>query len=301
MDELRRILVTGVQGQLGRELVRSLAPLGRVIGVARCDLDLCDEAAIRRLLDQVRPWAVVNAAAYTAVDRAENEPDLAMAVNGVAPGIMAQGCADLGAMLVHYSTDYVFSGDTSRPYLESDEPDPANTYGRTKLAGEEAIVAAGGTHLILRTAWVYGGYGQNFLLTMMRLGREREALRIVNDQIGAPTWTRHLAEATSALLAWGRAERGGLGERSGIYHLTSAGSASWYQFAEAIFAESVDPRRRLQKVVPIPSSAYPTLAARPADSRLDCSRLASVFGIQLPDWRTGLAHCLEDLRVCSGG
>ena len=294
-----RILLAGRNGQLGHELLRTLAPLGEVIALDRAALDLGDESAIRAALRRLRPSLVVNAAAYTAVDQAESQTDLAFAINARAPAVLAQEAAALGARLIHYSTDYVFAGDKPQgAYTETDPTGPINAYGRSKLAGEQAIAAVGGEHLILRTSWVYGAHGANFVKTVIRLARERETLSIVADQIGAPTSSRLIAEAT-AVLAMQLASRGDAAP-GGIYHLQAAGETSWHEFAGLIVerlraedAQSV----RCRELVPIPASAYPTPARRPANSRLDCARIARSFGLRLPHWRDDFErHFAEILR-----
>jgi dTDP-4-dehydrorhamnose reductase len=285
--EHARILLIGGNGQVGHELTRTLAPLGEVIATDRAALDLTDESAIRALVRQLRPGFIVNAAAYTAVDKAESESDLAFAINARAPGVLAQEAAALGAWLIHYSTDYVFAGDKPQgAYLETDATAPMNVYGRSKLAGEEAIAAVGGAHLILRTSWVYGPHGANFVKTILRLAREREKLSIVADQIGAPTSSPLIAEATAQLIR--QLPDDGEDALGGIYHLQSAGEASWYEFAAAIVERlrGADPQTvRCREVLPIPASAYPTPARRPANSRLDCGKIARSFGLRLPQWR----------------
>ena len=282
-----RILLLGRNGQVGHELLRTLAPLGEVIATDRAALDLGDESAIRALVRRVRPTLIVNAVAYTAVDKAESEPDLAFAINARAPGVLAQEAAALGAWLVHYSTDYVFAGDKPQgAYLETDATGPVNAYGRSKLAGEAAVAAAGGAHIILRTSWVYGAHGANFVKTIVRLAREREKLSIVADQIGAPTSSHLIAETTAQLIR--QIPAGGKAAVSGLYHLQSAGEASWYEFAGAIVEQlrAVDAVAvRCREVLPIPASAYPTPARRPANSRLDCGKIARTFGLRLPHWR----------------
>ena len=292
------ILLTGGTGQVGWELQRTLAPLGRVVAPLRAELDLTRPDSLRAAVRGAGPGLIVNAAAHTAVDQAESEPELAMALNGEAPGILAEEAKRLGIPLVHYSTDYVFDGRKAQPYAESDAPNPVSVYGRTKLAGERAIQAVGAAHLILRTSWVYGARGKNFMRTILRLAREREQLNLVNDQIGAPTWSRLIAEATAAVLARHIDPVQGmtLGERGGLYHLTCAGSTSWFGFASAI--ADGDPDRQAQKLrtlAPIPTSGYPTPARRPANSRLDCAALRQVFGIALPDWADALQLVLADL------
>lgn len=289
-----KILLTGCAGQLGRELKRSLACLGEVVACDRQRLDLAGADALRTAVRAMAPTAIVNAAAYTAVDQAEAEPDVADAINGLAPGILAEEAQRLGALLVHYSSDYVFDGSKATAYTENDSPAPLSAYGRSKLAGEQAIAASGARHLIFRTSWVYGLHGANFMKTMLRLGRERDELRVVGDQVGAPTWTRHLADVTALILA--RRDLPDL--PNGLYHLAAAGETSWHGYAEAIFAEAQ--RAGLVEKSPvvhrIASADYPLPAPRPANSRLDCSRFTRDFGLALPDWRTGLADCLADSR-----
>lgn len=285
------ILLTGVKGQVGWELRRALAPLGRVTAVDRAELDLAEAQAIRAQVRALKPRVIVNPAAYTAVDRAQREAEQARAINAVAPAVLAEESKRCGAILVHYSTDYVFDGAKPEPYLEDDPANPLNVYGATKWEGEQAIRASGVRHLILRTSWVYGRRGQNFLLTMQRLMRERGELRIVDDQIGAPTWSRIIAEATAQILAQCLSPARGADrpEPWGTYHLTCGGATSWYGFAQAI-AERIGFATRL---VPIPSNEYPTPARRPANSRLDNGKLARSFGLRLPDWREALALCLQ--------
>ncbi|MDA8259327.1 MAG: dTDP-4-dehydrorhamnose reductase [Betaproteobacteria bacterium] len=284
-----KILLTGCGGQLGRELKRSLASLGEVIACDRQRLDLTQADALRKTVHAMAPTVIVNAAAYTAVDQAEAEPAAADAINGAAPGILAEEARQLGALLIHFSSDYVFDGSKATPYTEIDVPAPLSAYGRSKLAGEQAIAASGARHLIFRTSWVYGLHGANFMKTMLRLGRERDELRVVGDQIGAPTWTRHLADITALVLA--RRDR-----PNGLYHLAAAGETSWHGYAEAIFAEAE--RNGLIGKSPvvhrIASADYPLPAARPANSRLDCARFRRDFKLNLPDWRIGLADCLAD-------
>ena len=288
-----KILLTGCNGQLGRELKRSLASLGELVTCDRGQLDLAKPDALRDAVRAIAPAVIVNAAAYTAVDKAEAEPAVADAINAVAPGILAGEARRLGALLIHYSTDYVFDGAKPAPYTEDDVPAPLSAYGRSKHRGELAIAAAGGRHLILRTSWVYGLHGANFMKTMLRLGKERDELRanlrVVGDQIGAPTWTRHLADATALILA--RHDN-----PDGLYHLAAAGETSWHGYAEAVFEEAQ--RAGLMEKIPvvhrITSADYPLPAPRPANSRLDCSRFARDFGLALPDWRTGLIDCLAD-------
>lgn len=284
-----RILLTGVNGQVGWELQRTLAPLGEVIAADRNTLDLADTASIRRRVAELAPDLIVNPAAYTAVDKAESEPALAHAINAAAPGELA-AC---GIPLVHFSTDYVFDGGKSGAYTEADTPNPLGVYGASKLAGERVIQRADIPHLILRTSWVYGLRGRNFLLTMQRLAREREMLSVVDDQFGAPTWSRLIAEATALVVArWlGQPD---LTANAGIYHLSCGGRTTWHGFTEAILAHmATRGERELARLTAIPTSAYPTPATRPANSELDSRKLAGIFGVRLPDWQTTLALCLE--------
>jgi len=295
---LTRILLTGKTGQVGAELVAALAPFGEVFACDHSALDLADPAAIVATVRDIRPAIIVNAAAYTAVDHAESEPALAMAVNGAAPGLLADEALRLNAVLVHYSTDYVFDGTKSEPYDEDDAPNPLNVYGRTKLAGERAVQASGANHLILRTSWVYGASGKNFLVTILRLAAERDELKIVNDQIGAPTWCRDIASATSAILTRlthkAPAEFGAL---TGIYNLSAQGSTSWHEFAAAILAETpAAPTKSRAKLVPIPTSEYPLPAARPRNSILRHDKLRRTFGVELPHWLASLKACLAEKR-----
>ena len=287
------ILLTGKNGQVGWELQRTLQPVGKVAAFSHAGLDLADAAAIRSKLDEVRPDVIVNAAAYTAVDKAESEPELAHEVNAVAPALLAQEAARRGALLIHYSTDYVYDGAKAAPYVESDKTNPLGAYGRSKLAGEEGIRASGCDHLIFRTSWVYAARGANFLRTILRLAAEREELRIVMDQIGAPTWARLIAEATAHALRQALRERSGGQFESGVFHLTAAGEISWHGFAAAILAGRGG--LRVKTVTPITTADYPLPAPRPANSRLDTSAFRARFGLALPDWRDCLPLCLEEI------
>lgn len=291
---MKTILLTGSHGQVGWELRRTLAPLGRVVALDAAELDLAQPAAIREAMRSLRPDIVVNPAAYTAVDKAESEPALAQAVNGDAPGIFAEEARRLGAWMVHYSTDYVFDGEKPGAYVEDDAPHPQSVYGRTKLAGEEAVRAAAGRHLIFRTSWVYGSRGHNFMLTMLRLARERRELRVVDDQVGAPTWCRSLAEMTAQVLAQLHRPGSEAGDVSGTYHMTASGSVSWHGFATEILAQSgISP---LPVLHAIPSSEYPTPAKRPKNSVLSNEKLNRTFGLAAGDWRDNLALCMEELQ-----
>lgn len=287
-----RILLTGVNGQVGWEMQRALAPLGEVVAADRSRLDLVDSASIRRAVDAIAPDLIVNPAAYTAVDKAESEPDLAHAINAHAPGELADAAAARGIPLVHFSTDYVFDGDKATAYTEADTPNPLGVYGTTKLAGEQAVQRAGAPHLILRTSWVYGLRGRNFLLTVQRLARERATLAVVDDQFGAPTWSRLIAEATALVIArW--MDRPDQQATSGLYHLSCGGRTSWHGFTAAILAHLALREESLAQLTAIPTSDYPTAAPRPANSQLDCDKLAATFGVRLPDWNAALALCLE--------
>jgi dTDP-4-dehydrorhamnose reductase len=277
------ILLTGAAGQLGFELARLLPAHGELVALDRAALDLADVDALVGTVRRLEPQIIVNAAGYTAVDRAESEPALADAINARAPAILAREAKLLDALLVHYSTDYVFDGASGAPYDEDAQPNPLSVYGRSKLAGERAIAAAGAAHLILRTSWVYGLRGQNFLQTVRRLALERDELRVVADQFGVPNWSRVLAEATATLL------RGGgpaLAKKSGIYHLSGRGRASWFDFARAIVDGAERPR-----VVPITTAEYPTAARRPASAVLATAKFERTFGFALPEWREMLAAC----------
>ncbi|KVN13369.1 MULTISPECIES: dTDP-4-dehydrorhamnose reductase [unclassified Burkholderia] len=290
----RVILLTGINGQVGHELARSLQGLGRVVAFDRCELDLSDLDATRRVVRDVAPDWIVNPAAYTAVDKAEADVAAAMRLNAEVPGLLAEEAKRLGAALVHYSTDYVFDGTKVGAYVEDDCVNPQNVYGKGKLAGEQAVVASGCHHLIFRTSWVYGTRGRNFLLTMLRLGAEREELSVVADQFGAPTWSRTIAELTAHVLAQsvvtGAQQVDWWGERSGVYHLTAGGVTSWHAFAEAIFAFSDLMNKPVVRA--ILSSSYPTPAVRPLNSQLSNQRLAETFGVSAPDWRDALRLCL---------
>ena len=296
MTSAPRILLTGANGQVGWELRRTLACLGEVVALDSKAMNLADVDAVRRRVREIAPAIIVNPAAYTAVDRAESEPELAHAVNAIAPGVLAEEAGRLGALLVHYSTDYVFNGSGETPWREDDACDPLNVYGATKLAGERAILASGCRHLIFRTSWVYGARGSNFLLTMRRLMRERPELKIVADQVGAPTWCRDLAEATAQVLSQIVSPASSFrGDAPwGVYHMTNAGETSWHGFAQAIQAlDEFDETCAPAHLLPIPSSDYPTPAKRPLNSRLNNDRLERTFGLRLQDWRAALALCLN--------
>lgn len=280
---MTRILVTGKTGQVGWELQDALAPLGSVIALDRGGMDLADPDSIRKAIREARPDIIVNAAAYNAVDKAETESGLAAQVNGIAPGVMAEEAKRLGAVFVHYSTDYVFDGELGRPYVEDDTPAPANTYGKTKLAGERAIEAVGGHYLILRSSWVYSARGSNFVLTMLRLAREKPELSVVDDQSGSPTWARALAEATAALLR----QKELIADHNGIYHLAASGHTNRYECARTIIAlarELSGPATGWASVRPIASEQYPLPARRPRAPVMSGARIRRAFGIEMPRW-----------------
>lgn len=298
-----RVLLTGARGQVGTEVARQLEGRAEILAPDRARLDLSDGASIVRAVREARPDVIVNAAAYTAVDRAESDEQSARAINATAPGILAEEAKRCGALLLHYSTDYVFDGTKRSPYLESDPVAPINAYGRTKLEGERAIAQGGCDHLILRTQWVYGPHGGNFLLTMLRLAATRPELRVVDDQHGAPTSSLQLGRLTRTLLEGPGQEistpsLARLRKAPGIYHATALGSTTWCGFARAIFEErSRQPGVAFAapRVTPIPSSEFPTPARRPANSVLCCDRLEAALGVRLEDWRTGLREVLSAL------
>lgn len=295
-----RILLLGRHGQVGRELERALAPLGELITLGRQgshDLcgDLTQPESLRESARSVAPDVIVNAAAYTAVDQAESEPELAHAVNATAPAALAEAARSTGAWLVHYSTDYVFDGSGQRPWREDDATRPLNAYGRTKLAGETAVQEGRCCHLILRTSWVFSGWGKNFIRTMLRLASERDALRVIDDQYGAPTGAALIADVTAHAL------RGAMGDRvqGGVYHLAAAGETTWYDYARY----AIDRAREAgwpvkvaeDGIARVPTEAFPTAAERPRNSRLDCRKLETTFGLRMPDWRGAVARVVDEV------
>ncbi len=293
-----RILIVGKTGRLGRDLERAFAGLGPVVAVGRESVDLADPVQTRDLVRRTSPDVILNAAAYTAVDRAESEMSLAHAVNCLAPRVLAEEAAQCGALLIHFSTDYVFGGGKKEPWTEDDAPAPLNVYGASKLAGEQSIRNSRARYLIFRTSWVYGPCGNNFLLTMLRLARERDRLSIVDDQVGAPTTTIELARATRAIVSGVLTGRfGAADDWSGLYHMSCAGSVSWFGFAQAIFARASEQLGiRPPELIPIETEDYPTPAARPHNSLLSNARLHARFGVQLESWQSALDEVIEILH-----
>jgi len=300
------ILLLGKDGQVGWQLQRSLAPHGEVVACARSDADLSDAGQLRALVRRVRPAVIVNAAAYTAVDKAESEPELAWRINAEAPGVLAGAAAESGALLIHYSTDYVYDGLKPTPYVETDPTNPQSAYGRSKLAGEEAIRASGAKSVIFRTSWVFGARGGNFVKTILRLARDKESLNVVDDQVGAPTPAALIATVTGVVLAGLRqGEAMAVGEQR-LYHLCSGRSVSWCEFARTIVAlagvmPGFDLRLKPEAIRAIPSRDYPTPAVRPLNSRLDCARLENDFGLRMPDWQPYLERMLQLLSLKQNG
>jgi dTDP-4-dehydrorhamnose reductase len=286
------ILLVGKIGQVGWELRRTLAPLGRVVAVDYPEIDLTEGASIQKWVRETSPTVIINAAAYTAVDKAETETERCQMINGFAPGILAEEAKRVNALMVHYSTDYIFDGTKRTPYVEDDPPNPLGAYGRSKLAGDRAIQQIGIPHLIFRLCWVYGARGQNFMLTMMRLASERETLRVVQDQVGCPTWSRMIAEATALALkqVLKTVDRESL---SGVYHLAASGQTSWHGFAQAIIDLMPAEGKKCAKVQPITTAEYPLPAKRPAFSVLSCEKLNRTFGLRLPTWEESLKLVLE--------
>ena len=314
-----RMVLLGAQGQLGHALAQTLTVLGEVLAFGRQQADLAQADALRAVLDQHQPHLIVNAAAYTAVDKAEQEPDLAHAINAQAPGVLAQWAADHGAVLVHYSTDYVFDGQSPQPYTEADTPAPQSVYGQSKWAGERAVLAAAGRHLVFRTSWVVGAHGGNFLKTMLRLGAERDSLRVVADQHGAPTCTDLIARTTLQVLQQMRAPvlaadtKGETSQspnapwvpaddpRWGLYHLAAGGETTWHAYACQVMDRATalgwPMRASAQRIEAIATAQYPLPAPRPANSRLNTQRMQTRFGVVLPDWRDGVDAVLASLPI----
>ena len=299
------ILLIGANGQVGYEALPLLNALGKVVSLTRAELDLTDPAAIRAAVRQLKPRWIVNAAAYTAVDKAESDSQAAFAINRDAPGVLGEEAFRIGAPVLHFSTDYVFAGDGTRPWREDDPTSPLGVYGASKLAGEEALAGSGAVHLIFRTSWVYGTRGNNFLLTILRLAREREELQIVNDQYGAPTWSRTLARLAAHSIL--RSEKDALMKGitpteavqpiSGIYHACSAGFTTWFGFASEFvrIAQLAHPEQVFARLIPIPSTAYPTAAKRPANSRMNCEKLTRTLGFEMPTWQDSTSQVMNEL------
>ncbi len=295
---LPRILLTGKNGQVGFELQRALAPLGEVVAVGTADCDLSDANAIRGLMQRVQPQLVVNPAAYTAVDKAESDADKARAVNAVAPGVLGEEASRLGASVIHYSTDYVYDGSKDGLYTESDPVSPQSVYGQTKLDGERALQAVTPRHVILRTSWVVGAHGGNFAKTMLRLAGDRDELKVVADQFGAPTSASLIADVT-AHIARQMLRDGADGFPFGVYHLAAAGETSWHAYAQYVIGQAIGMGKPLkatpERILPIPASSYPTPARRPQNSRLDTDKLRQTFGLHLPHWQEGVKHILQQI------
>jgi dTDP-4-dehydrorhamnose reductase len=292
-------MLTGANGQVGWELARSLMPLGEVVALDRAQCDLSRPDTIAGIIQEIKPDVIVNAAAYTAVDKAEEEEELATTINGTAVGVLAEEAKKHKSLLVHYSTDYVFDGTKSTPYTEEDIPNPINAYGRSKLVGEKAIVQSGCDYLILRTTWVYAARGNNFLKSMLRLAQEREELRIVADQYGAPTWARNIADMTSHLLAIEQQERQVDKFLSDTYHLCASGKTTWHGFANAIIESARKHASvgsiKTERVLPIATEDYPLPAPRPINSQMDSSFLTTRFGVSIPEWRHAIELCIDEV------
>ena len=291
-----KILLFGKTGQLGWELNRTLAPLGEIHALGPDELDLVDVDALVRIIHDVQPQMIINASAYTAVDRAEKEPDLALLLNEKVPMIMAEAARNLNASFIHYSTDYVFDGTKTSAYTEDDETNPLNVYGQSKLKGEQAIGQVGGAYIILRTSWVYSLRGDGFVSKALSWARKQESLKIVTDQIGSPTWARMLAETTLAMVARSLSDSSEyFSERSGVYHLGGAGSVSRFDFTRAILDFDPHPEeQKVKKLEPAVTTDFPTAALRPLRTSLDCSRFERVFGLSLPNWKTALQWAMEE-------
>ena len=298
-----KILLLGKNGQVGWELQRSLAPLGEVTALDRYSTDFCGDlgnlAGLRETVQRLRPQVIVNAAAHTAVDKAESEPELARLINATAPGVLAQEAHQLGAWLVHYSTDYVFDGSGSQPWVETDTPAPLSVYGHTKLEGEQLIAHHCQKHLIFRTSWVYAARGGNFAKTMLRLARERERLTVIDDQWGAPTGAELIADVTAHAIRQVQQRPVGPHDEAGIYHLAASGHASWNSYAKHVLAQAAQAQPAIElvakEVAPVPTSAFPTPANRPHNSRLNTAKLQSTFGLRLPPWQQGVDRMLAEI------
>ena len=294
-----KILLFGKIGQVGWELNRSLQPLGEVIVFDQEDADFSDPESLRDIVRKFKPDVIVNAVAYTAVDKAEEEEELALNINGVAPGVLAEEAFKLNALLVHYSTDYVFDGTKSTPYVETDSPNPINAYGRTKFAGEVAVQSSGCDHLILRTSWVYASRAHNFMLTMLKLAQEREELSIVSDQVGAPTSARLIADTTILCVQQAMKEKYENVFVSDLYHLTASGHTSWHGFTEEIVkvaSKQLNLKLKIKNIKAIPTIEYPTPAQRPMNSQLGLTKLEKAFGIVMPDWEKVLGLCVGEIK-----
>jgi len=304
-----RILLLGARGQVGAEALPLLRECGEVISLTRAELDLTDGAAVRVAVRELKPRWIVNAAAYTAVDKAESESRIAYVLNGELPGILGEEAARIGSAVIHFSTDYVFSGEGSRPWREDDSTGPVNVYGASKVAGERALVASGAGHFIFRTSWVFGARGENFLRRILQLALERDELKIVDDQVGSPTWSRTLAQLvvhTIRRAEDGAKSSGGLEEAArlegGVYHACSKGYTTWFGFASEFVRITRDsmPETPMAKLVPITSSAYPTAAVRPENSRLNCEKLASGLGFRMPDWQSATGAVMGEVLAAYG-
>ena len=300
-----RILLTGVNGQVGGTLLPMLRAMGDVVAPTRAELDMSDGEAVRAFVREAKPQWIVNPAAYTAVDKAEKEPKLAYAINAEAVKVLGEESAALGVPVISFSTDYVFPGDGTQPWVESDEPGPLGVYGASKLAGERVLAESGAAHIVFRTSWVYGATGNNFLKTILRFAREREEMKIVADQHGAPTWSEDLArlvvhtvtamEANAA--ASGKTVAEAVAAKGGVYHACDAGETTWFGFASEFvrLAQAREPQQKFARLLPIPSSEYPTPAARPANSRLNCERLRTELGFVMPDWKDSVQKVMDQL------
>ena len=303
----RPILVFGADGQVGRETVLSLGPVGTVVGLTRTNVDLADSDSVRTTVRRLNPRWIVNAEAYTAVDKAEADSHAAFAINGDAPGVLGEEAFRLGIPVIHFSTDYVFDGAGHLPRCETDSTHPLGVYGASKLAGEQALAASGAAHLIFRTSWVFGSHGKNFLLTILKLAAERDELKIVDDQYGAPTWSRSLAELVAHTIAHLEAEAeqkrvtlaAALHNIGGIYHACSSGCTSWFGFASEIvrIAKEIRPEGHFARLIPVNSAAYPTAAERPKNSRLSCEKMSRTLEFNMPSWNDATAQAMKDLFV----